>query len=278
LPATVTVEQTNNSLAQTSTVVNTGCGVRNGSINLTVTGGAIPYTYAWTGPGGFTATTEDINGLAAGVYDVTISGANGCTLPATVTVGQANNTLAQTSTVVNTDCGVRNGLINLTISGGATPYTYAWTGPAGFTAATEDINALVGGDYDVTITDANGCTLTAPMTVTVNIANTPTVIITNPDPVCAPATVDLTAPAITAGSDPGLIYTYWADAANTISIPDPTAVSISGTYYITGTPTGGCSLNKSVQGIVQINRAIPSMRYPTVIAAPNTPVQLNARD
>src|SRR4030095_9460614 len=165
LPATVTVEQTNNSLAQTSTVVNTGCGVRNGSINLTVTGGAIPYTYAWTGPGGFTATTEDINGLAAGVYDVTISGANGCTLPATVTVGQANNTLAQTSTVVNTDCGVSNGSINLTVTGGAAPLTYVWTGPGGFTATTEDINALAAGNYDVTITDANGCTLPATITV-----------------------------------------------------------------------------------------------------------------
>src|SRR4030095_1156616 len=118
----------------------------------------------------------------------------------------------------------------------------------------------------------------ATVTVPVNIGNPPTVIITNPDPVCAPATVDLTAPVVTAGSDPGLTYTYWADAANTISIPDPTAVSISGTYYITGTAIGGCSSNKSVPVFVQINSAIPSMRYPTVTATPNTPVQLNARD
>src|SRR6185295_16081872 len=127
-----TVGQTNNTLAQTSTVVNTGCGVSNGSINLTVTGGTAPLTYAWTGPGGFTATTEDINGLAGGAYDVTITDANGCTLSATMTVGQTNNTMAQTATVVNTGCGVSNGSINLTVAGGATPYTYAWTGPGGF--------------------------------------------------------------------------------------------------------------------------------------------------
>src|SRR4030095_9641939 len=151
LPVTITVEQTNNSLAQTSTVVNTGCGVRNGSINLTVTGGAAPLTYTWTGPGGFTATTEDINSLAAGVYDVTITDANGCTLPVTITVAQTNNTLAQTSTVVNTGCGLSNGSINLAVTGGAAPLTYSWAGPGGFTAATEDINGLAAGDYDVTI-------------------------------------------------------------------------------------------------------------------------------
>src|SRR4030095_10746768 len=111
-------------------------------INLTVTGGATPLTYAWTGPGGFTATTEDINGLAGGDYDVMITDANGCILPATVTVGQVNNTLAQTSTVVNTGCGVSNGAIALSVIGGAAPLTYAWIGPGGFTATTEDLNAL----------------------------------------------------------------------------------------------------------------------------------------
>src|SRR4030095_8004399 len=165
LPATVTVGQANNTLAQTSTVVNTGCGVSNGSINLTVTGGAAPLTYAWTGPGGFTAATEDINALAAGDYGITITDANGCTLPATVTVGQINNTLAQNSTVVNTGCGVSNGSINLTVTGGAAPLNYTWTGPGGFTAATEDLNGLAGGDYGITITDANGCTLPATVTV-----------------------------------------------------------------------------------------------------------------
>src|SRR4030095_12386395 len=149
LTATITVGQTNNTLAQTSTVVNTGCGVSNGSINLSVTGGAAPLTYAWTGPGAFTAATEDINALAAGVYNGTITDANGCTLLATVTVGQTNNTLAQTSTVVNTGCGVNNGSINLSVAGGAAPLTYAWTGPGGFTAATEDINALAAGVYNV---------------------------------------------------------------------------------------------------------------------------------
>src|SRR4029450_10774362 len=165
LTATITVGQTANTLVQTNTITNTGCGVSNGSINLTVTGGAAPLTYAWTGPGGFTATTEDINALASGNYDIIITDANGCTLPATITVGQTNNTLVQTSTVVNTGCGVSNGAIALNVTGGAAPLTYVWTGPGGFTAATEDINGLAGGDYDITITDNNGCTLIVTITV-----------------------------------------------------------------------------------------------------------------
>src|SRR4030095_8411473 len=113
LTATITVGQANNTLAQTNTVTNTGCGVTNGAIALSVTGAAAPMTYAWTGPGGFTAATEDINALAAGVYNVTITDANGCTLSGTITVGQTNNTLAQTNTVTNTGCGVSIGSINL---------------------------------------------------------------------------------------------------------------------------------------------------------------------
>src|SRR4029078_1356774 len=121
------------------------------------------------------------------------------------------------------------------------------------------------------------CTGTATSQVTVS--NIPAnVVVTDPAAVCEPGTVDLTDPNITTGSTNGLNYTYWMDAANTVPLPNPNAVGQSGTYYITGTAPGGCSSTRSVQVTVKITKAAPGITYPTVSTAPNTSVQLNARD
>src|SRR4030095_13121917 len=162
---TITVAQANNTIAQTSTVVDAACAAPTGSIDLSVSGGTAPYTYAWTGPAGFTSDVEDPNTLVAGSYTVIITDANGCTRTATITVGQINNTITQTSTVVDASCAGGGGSIDLAVSGGKAPTTYSWTGPAGYTSASEDINDIAAGDYTVTITDASGCTTATTITV-----------------------------------------------------------------------------------------------------------------
>lgn len=58
-----------------------------------------------------------------------------------------------TFSVVNETSGSSNGAIDLNVSGGVGPYTYSWSGPAGFAAGTEDISGLVTGNYTVTVTD-----------------------------------------------------------------------------------------------------------------------------
>ena len=84
-----------------------------------------------------------------------------------------------------------------------------------------------------------GCFVIKPVVVTIN--SLPSVVITNPAAVCAPATIDLSVSSVTVSSSAGLTYTYWRDVSATTSLSNYTAVSATGTYYIKGTNTNGCS-------------------------------------
>jgi gliding motility-associated-like protein len=149
-------------------------GANNGSINLSVAGGdSATYTFGWTGPAGFTSNTKSITGLGAGIYNLTLSDANGCTASKSITLTQPDSLSAlAVSPVVsggfNISCnGANNGSINLSVAGGdSATYTYSWTGPSGFTANTKSINGLGAGNYNLVVTDANGCKATTGIAIT----------------------------------------------------------------------------------------------------------------
>jgi hypothetical protein len=155
-------------LSLTHTPATTG---NNGSINLTVTGSAGPYSYSWTGPNGFTASTEDLTSLATGTYNVTVTPATGCAETSSIIVTGCNNTISLSMSPHAPSFGNNNGAVNLTVNGHDAPYTYSWTGPNGFTAVSEDISSLAIGTYNVTVTPATGC----PLTGTINLGLTTSV-------------------------------------------------------------------------------------------------------
>ncbi len=122
-----------------------------GQIDLTVTGGTIPYTFVWSSG----ETTEDLQNVAAGNYTVVITDSKGCTATVPAVVTQPAAALTGSTVVVNILCfGDATGAVNLTVTGGTAPFTFLWINGA----TTEDIANLAAGNYTVTITDGNGCT------------------------------------------------------------------------------------------------------------------------
>jgi hypothetical protein len=138
----------------TAIVSHETCQTVNGSIDITVIGGSAPYTYSWSNG----ETTEDITGLAAGTYTVTVTDNVGCEVSATYTVNNTGASVDVTSTTVtDASCATcADGAIDIVMGGATGPYTFSWnTG-----ANTEDISGLNPGIYDVTITNADGCDTT----------------------------------------------------------------------------------------------------------------------
>jgi gliding motility-associated-like protein len=204
------------------------CGSSNGTIALTVSGGTMPYSYLWSNG----ATTEDLSGLSAGTYDVTVTDANGCS---SVSSGTINNVGGPSLSADATDatCGSSNGTIALTVSGGTMPYSYLWSNGA----TTEDLSGLSAGTYDVTVTDANGCSSVSSGTI--NNVGGPSLSADATDATCGSSngTIALT---VSGGTMP---YSYlWSNGATTEDLSGLSA----GTYDVTVTDANGCSASQSV--------------------------------
>ena len=148
-------------VAITATVVsvNSGCfGEDNASIDVTVTGGDGEYDFTWARDGMTVSDTEDLNDVPPGEYTLTItSGGATETLVVPVT---APTQILPNATVTQADAG-NNGSITLAPTGGVAPLAFVW----GDGTATRDRTMLTPGEYCVTITDANECTIDQCFTV-----------------------------------------------------------------------------------------------------------------
>ncbi|MDX2360737.1 MAG: HYR domain-containing protein [Crocinitomicaceae bacterium] len=126
-------------------------GGTDGAIDLTITGGILPYTFAWSN----SAITEDLSGLSAGTYSVVVMDANNCEVTDATIILQPDSISIQ-SVVTGATCNAPNGSINTQVTGGVSPYTFAWSD------GSTDVNLtnVIGGMYTLTVTDANNCTAT----------------------------------------------------------------------------------------------------------------------
>ena len=132
----------------------------NGSISTTVSGGTPGYTYLWTGG----ASTSTLSNIGAGIYELTVTDVTGCFSVISDTLIQPEQLLID-STISNLNMlcfGENSGSITPFVSGGTPTYNYLWSNDS----TSLSIQNISAGNYTLTISDMNGCTLSQTYTVT----------------------------------------------------------------------------------------------------------------
>lgn len=124
-----------------------------GSATIYTSGGTPPFSYVWSSG----HTTQTANNIAAGVYSYTVTDNTGCVAIDTAVVTFSSYSFyVYLSTVTQPNCGAANGSLTATSYGGTAPYTYLWNN----SQTTQTATGLAQGSFQVTVTDAGGCTST----------------------------------------------------------------------------------------------------------------------
>jgi len=203
--------------------IDTGCLGNTGEATATATGGVGPYSYNWSNGG----SEQTITGLAAGVYEVTVSDASSCTTTCSIEIG---NTELPTCTIegTNAECGQANGSATATVVGGTAPFVYKWGhGPSGQT-----VDGLTPGVYELVVRDAKGCFTTCEVLIEGNEGLACSILGTNAGCGSQDGSAIVT---VTGGEAP---FTYaWSNNATGAELVDLAA----GIYMVTTTDAAGCS-------------------------------------
>ncbi len=154
--ASIEIDNPESVQASIATATDVVCfGGNDGTATVQGTGGVTPYSYFWS-PNANSQQTETANDLSIGNYIVTITDANGCMSTTTVQIEQPDAMSISNFNVRNVDCfGENTGSLISTVAGGSSPYSYSWSNGE----TTNEISSLVAGEYELTVTDLNGCTI-----------------------------------------------------------------------------------------------------------------------
>lgn len=158
----ITVDQPN-PIIVSPLVTPASCSSSDGSIELTVVGGTIPYTYLWSNGG----TTNIETGLSAGTYSVTIVDNNGCQRIRIIPVNNLLGPIILVDSVLNASCEINTGAIYTTVYGGSLPYsTVEWSNG---TSDVFDLTGEIPGTYSLVVTDDAGCISSITEEIATNI-------------------------------------------------------------------------------------------------------------
>ncbi|MBL7925217.1 MAG: SprB repeat-containing protein, partial [Bacteroidia bacterium] len=214
-----------------TTNTNVSCsGGSNGAIDLSVQGGTFPFTYQWSNGG----SSQDLSGIPAGTYTLTITDADVCKITTQFSITEPS-AINLSATAADVACnGAATGSIDLTAGGGTPGYTFSWSNGS----SVEDPAGLLAGTYTVTVTDANLCTALTSAVINqpaaINLSSTVNNVLCNGG---TGGSIDLTVN----GGTPGFTYSW----SNGSSSQDPSGLS-AGTYTVTVTDANLCTAGTSI--------------------------------
>lgn len=196
------------------------------TVNAFVSGGQLPYNYLWSnGQTGSSMTA------VAGNYTLVVSDAIGCTSTASVAITHALPLNAVVNSTTTSCFGSNDGKASVSVTGGTLPYYYAWSPYGGSSSIT---SGLLAGNFNVTVTDGIGCSLTKSITVIQPSPITVSVVVNNN--VSCNGGSNGSATAFPSGGNSG--YTYlWMPGGNVSQ--NPTNLS-AGQHSLTVTDSKGC--------------------------------------
>ncbi len=259
------------------------------SLSASATGGTAPYIYSWTGPAAFTSSAQNptrssVTTAMSGIYSVLITDSKGCSANASTVFVTVNASPSVSATSSNSSyCS--SATINLfaTPTVGPAPYTYSWSGPAGFTSSVQNpvinnANTGMAGVYTVLLTDSNGCTATGS-TSTIVIYSSPTVTANSASAsYCSGATINLSSAPV--GGTAPYSYAWSGSASFTSSLQNPTrsnsTVAMGGSYTVTITDNHSCTASASTVAVVVYQSPTVTASSSSSSYCESTTIQLNA--
>ncbi len=202
-----------------------------GVIDLSVSGGTLPYRYVWnTG-----STEEDLLNMPSGLYAVTVTDTNNCITQGNIGITEpAGMTLNITIDSKVLCYGDNTGIATANVTGGSGNYSYLWNDPG--SQVTKTAEQLYAGNYKVTVTDENLCSVNGTMRITQPIDSlSVTTVITEPS---CPGDNDASLVPTVSGGTPIYDFAWSNNVFQRINSNIP-----AGTYALTITDANNCSLS-----------------------------------